>query len=139
MDKVVKVPRYREIFIIHTKAGPWDCYFCGEDVLYEQLIVHHLDEDRSNNDLMNLVASHDVCHKSHHAAGKVFGPHTPERRAQIGEQHRGQVFTQEARAKISASQIGHPGHWKDKTLSPETRARMSVSQFKRQERKKNAS
>lgn len=64
-------------------ALPAPCHFCSEPVqhrMYETVdgqmrltgargrsaVLHHLDEDRSNNDPSNLVLAHHACHTAHH-------------------------------------------------------------------------
>lgn len=55
---------YRKIFKQNNGPGPWPCHFCGRSVV--DLLVHHLDEDRTNGDPSNLVAAHMSCHVHHH-------------------------------------------------------------------------
>lgn len=58
---------YREIFFAYNGIGPYSCFFCHKnDVTFEEVIVHHIDEDVSNNDSNNLAAAHHVCHSRHH-------------------------------------------------------------------------
>lgn len=42
------------------------CHFCGEPLLSDSLVVHHLDHDRTNDALENLVGAHQGCHRKHH-------------------------------------------------------------------------
>ena len=52
-----------------TCADP-PCAFCGEPLNSDAtLVVHHIDENRNNNDLDNLVGMHNGCHRSHHTGG----------------------------------------------------------------------
>jgi len=56
---------------MYNGPPPWTCCFCGEHVVSTgrsggSLHVHHIDEDRSNNDQSNLAACHNSCHGSHH-------------------------------------------------------------------------
>lgn len=58
--------RYREIFFAYNGVGPYACYFCGDDVSFDSIVVHHIDENETNNSVENLVATHRVCHNGHH-------------------------------------------------------------------------
>jgi len=42
------------------------CYLCGYDTYKEVLEVHHIDKDRNNNKLDNLVVLCSNCHKEEH-------------------------------------------------------------------------
>jgi hypothetical protein len=47
---------------------------CGYDEFVEGLDVHHIDENRKNNKLNNLIVVCGICHNLHHR-GKltIFG------------------------------------------------------------------
>lgn len=74
--------RYRERFFAEHGWGPYACFFCTEDVMFEDVVVHHVDNDRSNDAVENLAAAHRGCHSSHHigCANDVF---TPVHRARL--------------------------------------------------------
>lgn len=98
--------RHREVFFAHNGAGPWACHFCGEDVEFDAVQVHHLDEDHGNNDPSNLGASHRGCHTKHHAVWRFGGcrpgvPKSPETREKIRAS-----ITATLRAKREVTQIG---------------------------------
>lgn len=84
MRKYVRV--YREAVPL-----PWTCHFCGFAITFtggtapQAGVVHHLDEDRRNNDLSNLAAAHFSCHARHHTneAQAWRRLHTPKVRARI--------------------------------------------------------
>jgi hypothetical protein len=64
--------RGRWIFLAFYPDPPWRCEFCGDDILVlgkikGSLHVHHANEDRNDNRLINLVPSHASCHVKHHA------------------------------------------------------------------------
>jgi hypothetical protein len=68
-----KQPHYRQIHREHHGPGPWPCFFCGEPVLpwpdekgKRRQLVHHIDEDQSNDAPENLTASHWCCHSKYH-------------------------------------------------------------------------
>jgi len=58
--------KYREIFFAYNGPGPYKCEFCKEDVMFTEVLVHHCDEDISNNIPENLKAAHRRCHGRHH-------------------------------------------------------------------------
>jgi hypothetical protein len=72
---------YRWEFILEHGQGPYECHFCGESVVYERpwlhhadaFVIHHLDWDRSNNALDNLVPTHSRCHQDHHTVERAKG------------------------------------------------------------------
>lgn len=62
-----KRTRYRELFFAHNGAGPYECYFeCGVPVSFQEVVVHHTDDDFTNDTVENLAAAHRVCHNGHH-------------------------------------------------------------------------
>lgn len=78
--------RHRRIYFGFNRIEPWYCYWCGNEIGYVGSTVHHLDENKMNNKIENLVLGHRSCHLKWHADRQ-----SPEKRA-----------------KISASLIGHP-------------------------------
>lgn len=82
---------------------PWFCYDCHEEVI--NLLVHHIDEDRTNNDPSNLTAMHRACHMSLHLRGK---PKTPEHREKIRQVRLGTTLPQKTREKIGNANRGKP-------------------------------
>lgn len=112
-----KRTRYRELFFAHNGAGPYECYFqCGSLVTFDEVIVHHKDDDFTNDAVANLAPAHRVCHNGHHfkelwaerrpelLASQTRGhrtPHSEETRRKISEtkKSRGQAPTQDARDK----------------------------------------
>lgn len=63
---------YVLIFLANVGPQPWACHFCDEPVWLDGvngLIVHHLDHDRENNSVSNLVPTHWGCHQSYHNLG----------------------------------------------------------------------
>lgn len=61
---------YRRIFFAENGPSPWLCYFCREDVSHTDLVVHHVDKNRLNNSVDNLVPSHHGCHNAFHARAR---------------------------------------------------------------------
>lgn len=121
-----KRSRYRELFFAHSGAGPYTCFFmCGELVLFEEVIVHHIDGDHTNNEINNLVPCHRLCHNGHHLkelwidrredmlAGDARGhrtPHSEETKRLISEKKKssGQKPSDEAREKAKLTNLGKP-------------------------------
>ena len=71
------------------------CFFCGEKLTAEsfypyksskkrdELTIHHIDENRSNNKISNLALVHRSCHRQYHRLrqlGKLKKQLKPKRR-----------------------------------------------------------
>lgn len=79
---------YVQIFLAYNPPPPWPCSFCEEPVGLEDLTVHHLDHDHSNDVIENLAAAHFSCHSSHHSRTQVRRTgftQSPETRKKISE------------------------------------------------------
>lgn len=98
---------------------PWTCGYCGEDVLaltMGQGCVHHVDEDRSNNDPSNLIAMHTACHVRHHRKDKVGNRRgaklTSAQVRRMSDRQKGRklpwLHNDEVRRKIADSKRGKP-------------------------------
>lgn len=116
--------RYREIFFAHNGPGPYSCFFeCGKEVTFEEVIVHHVDHDESNNSIDNLVPAHRSCHNQYHFTilwnerrdelleSQTRGhrtPHTEESRRKMSETHkaRGNQPSAEARELARQKNLG---------------------------------
>lgn len=114
----------RKVFLETNGPGPWPCYYehCNEFVQPEELRVHHVDEDKGNNDPTNIVAIHHPCHMKLHHTGKHVSEetrrkladaqrgkrHSAETRRKISEAGRGRIVSAETRAKMSAAHTGKP-------------------------------
>jgi hypothetical protein len=89
---------YVQVWITHFGPGPYECDHCHQQI--EKLggrskgdgLVHHKDEDRSNNAIENLAVMHRECHVSHHMTG---------RQMTLGHQ-----LTEEHKQKIAHSLTG---------------------------------
>ncbi len=79
--------------------------------------IHHLDENKLNNSLSNLVYLTHAEHSSLHKKGKK---RSDEAKAKIAAAKKGKPTSDEARAKIAASMKG-------KKRSKETRAKLSAA------------
>lgn len=85
----------------------------------DDLIVHHIDEDRSNNIPQNMMVMTDEAHKNHHNAGIDDS----ERRRKISEARIGMQFTEEHKANISKGLTG-------RKFSEEHRRNLSLAHMK---------
>lgn len=79
-----------------------------------EYVIHHLDENKTNNALSNLVYLTPQEHIRTHFKGK---PHP----------HKCHPHSEETRAKMSIAHKGKPSSMKGKHLSEETRAKMSAA------------
>lgn len=137
--------KYQEIFFAAHGEGPFPCAFCPELVEYDVVQIHHVDEDRTNNNIENLASAHGGCHTRHHLKGK---PKTAEHAKNISLGKlaaglAGYVVSEETREKISNT-LKERGHrptdeaiakaaelWKGGQHSDETKAKMSEYAKKR--------
>jgi hypothetical protein len=138
-----KRSRYREVFFATYGFGPYPCAHCGEGVSFDDVHVHHADENEKNDAVENLVAMHQQCHTQKHMSTYWTGKsHSAEHRQKVSEAKRGTTHStetkqklseiakqrppasEETRAKISAGNKG-------RKRSPETRARLSEAMRKR--------
>lgn len=138
--------RYREIFFAYNGPGPYDCYFkCGEPVKFQEVIVHHIDEDFTNDEPFNLAPAHRTCHNGHHFAELWatrreelmasptrgnYGPRPEEYKKRMSEQHKskGHRPTPEAIEKARLANTG-------KTRSEEARRNISQGRKAAKERR----
>jgi hypothetical protein len=71
---VAQLSSTRRIFRRHNPEGPYHCYFCEDEIrnmwdpyrAWKTPVVHHLDHDRRNNSIENLVPAHWRCHWEYH-------------------------------------------------------------------------
>jgi 5-methylcytosine-specific restriction endonuclease McrA len=87
--------RLRELLVLCFRKYAVKCHFCGEHLserdlpvrATDLLTIHHLDGDRGNDSVDNLVIAHRRCHKAHHLNNnRRVGLGT---RAAVGEQEAG--------------------------------------------------
>ena len=55
--------QHRVVFTEAHGEGPFNCHWCGVVVTWSDMHVDHLDADKQNNDINNLVASCPVCNQ----------------------------------------------------------------------------
>jgi len=109
---------HRRMFGHAYGEGPFDCHFCGEQIIEMSgrstgsFTVHHVNGDHGDNRSDNLVASHKGCHQTHHHKGKKGFA---------------REWTEDQKARVSASLKG-------RSRPPEVRAKIAESHRKRRER-----
>ena len=88
---------------------PAPCSFCGIEVTAwgrgaDDGVIHHVDEDRSNNALENLLLAHKACHTAHHGYGKWKSEET---RQKMSESAKRRYEDPEQRAITAAALKGN--------------------------------
>jgi hypothetical protein len=73
-----KIERQKQFLTFLMDKYEPKCFFCGEKMdslsfyrnksgkQLDDFTVHHVDENRSNNHISNLVLAHRKCHLKHH-------------------------------------------------------------------------
>ena len=140
--------------LMHHGGPPWPCHFC--DVPVESVTrgvgsVHHLDHDRSNNDVSNLVFAHQACHARYHVGvtdiwldpdfkarrsetvTAVWARRTPEERVAVGSHISaaltGRRLSEEHRAKLTGRKLSeeHKAKLRGRPLSEDHRQKLSAA------------
>lgn len=57
------VYEHRYVFYQNNGAGPFKCHWCGLDVEWKTMHIDHLDDDKTNNNIENLVPSCPLCNQ----------------------------------------------------------------------------
>lgn len=79
-----RVYQHRVVYYEHHGAGPFKCNWCERPVTWEGMHVDHVDDDKQNNDISNLVASCPTCNQARgHWKIKLF--HRQRTGIRIGE------------------------------------------------------
>lgn len=73
---------YRKFFLEINGPGPWPCYGCGKPATADRFVVHHVDDDFTNNTKRNLKPMHDGCHARLHHKGRINTPESREKMRQ---------------------------------------------------------
>ena len=57
---------YEHRFVYYNKHGngPFDCHWCGKYITWPTMHIDHLDDDKSNNSIDNLVPSCPICNQA---------------------------------------------------------------------------
>jgi hypothetical protein len=103
---------YRRTFVRHNWPAPWSCADCGESVVLDELVVHHIDGDRKHNNVENLEPMHKSCHLRHHGRGKDLTAVSRARWDRPGEGKRYANTMQERGYRVSCEECNQPiVHW----------------------------
>lgn len=72
------VYEHRAVFYNAHGAGPFNCHWCQSILTWDDMHIDHLDDDKKNNLLANLVASCPVCNQKRgfHKARKTWANKT---------------------------------------------------------------
>lgn len=62
-DKSGYVYEHRFVFYNNHGNGPFECYHCGKEITWDRMHIDHLDDDKTNNKIDNLVPSCPVCNQ----------------------------------------------------------------------------
>ena len=111
-----EVKRYSHI-VWHARTGHWPEW---------PEVIHHIDNDTTNDDFSNLQLMSDSEHKSLHNRGEnnpmYDKPVSEETRAKISA-----AWTPERRAKLSAANMGENHPFFGKTHTEATKAKISAA------------
>lgn len=62
-DSTGSVYEHRFVYYKHHGDGPFACNWCGKKVTWFDMHIDHLDNNITNNDISNLVASCPICNQ----------------------------------------------------------------------------
>jgi hypothetical protein len=94
--------------------------------LPSNIVIHHEDGNRANNEIWNLIPMTSQEHASLHHAGKVCSEETKRK---MSESTKGFKHTEETKKKMSISKTGenNPRYWQGKERSLDTRKKISTN------------
>jgi len=84
------------------------------------LVIHHIDENPSNNDPSNWAPAHGSCHNRFHRLGARAEDKTKDK---LSKANLGKKLSEETRSKISASLVGNT-HTKGRSLTQEHKGKI---------------
>jgi len=87
-DKNGCVYQHRHGYYQAYGEGPFDCYWCGKIVCWDNLHIDHLDDDKTNNDIDNLKATCPRCNQKR-GAEKVIATW----RSKTGIEYKSKVYS----------------------------------------------
>lgn len=108
---------HRDVFFAANGFGPFACFECGAEIAFEDVVVHHVDHDHTNNDANNLVPSHFSCHSAYHMRVRTVSDETRQRMSAAQKKR-----YSDAKQREHAGIVGARA-WKD----PEFRKRHSAA------------
>jgi hypothetical protein len=73
--KTGRVLEHRAVLFDEIGPGPHPCRWCGQSLRWVNICVDHLDDDRSNNALANLVPACRRCNSQRTDVLRRRGPH----------------------------------------------------------------
>lgn len=62
-DSTGLVYEHRFVFYKHNGEGPFQCHWCGIDIEWATMHIDHLDDNKANNNIENLVPSCPLCNQ----------------------------------------------------------------------------
>lgn len=91
------LPQRRTLYISTHGLPPWDCPRCDNPILEDDdYVIHHIDENHSNDEITNLIALHWGCHTSLHRTGNSL-PDAQRKKISNTMKERGIAPTMETR------------------------------------------
>lgn len=57
------VYEHRFVYYNHNGDGPFNCYWCDKQITWDMMHIDHLDEEKQNNNIENIVASCPACNQ----------------------------------------------------------------------------
>ena len=70
----VRVYEHRAVYYEKHGDGPFRCHWCRLEVTWSTMHVDHLDDDKTNNEPTNLVASCPVCNQRRGSEAETQSP-----------------------------------------------------------------
>ena len=123
--------RYQDVFFAIWGLGPYPCTFCAANVEADEMHIHHINGDHSDDRASNLAPAHRTCHRRHHdAAAPRAKPaaRTDEQRARM---RAAQYSERATAARLRVAEIN-----RGTKRSDETREKQRIAALRREERKR---
>lgn len=111
------------------------CERCNKLVRRPELVVHHIDHNRANDNPSNFMFMCNHCHNSHHHKGKVISKEVRSKMARSGESNGmyNRKHSIESIKKMSVSSRGNKGH--NIPHTEETKKKLSIKAKGRKQRR----
>jgi hypothetical protein len=105
--------------LVHPMVKIWEDFM--QTAVPEGCCIHHIDEDKTNNDIDNLVCMSIKDHNAYHLKKRCTGRKlSEEHKKKLSEIRTGKLHTEETKRKQSESQLG-------REFSEETKLKMKQS------------